>query len=134
MAIKRQPHNPMFKIMHGKQELMRFRAKNDRAATVEAHRQTKLLKLTDLALYRLHGEAGWWLIGELSPSYNQHPNYEEWKNICPNCHSTFTAHNHHEQFDSNSAAEDRVTLKCTDCGHVFWLREAFEAELARSMA
>jgi len=57
-------------------------------------------------------------------SHNQHPNYEQWKSICPKCRSQHTPHH-------NGSREYEVTLECSDCKHVFMLKEAFEAELKR---
>jgi hypothetical protein len=58
------------------------------------------------------------------PSYNQHPEYEQWKSICPKCRS---AHSRHH----SGSREYDVTLRCADCKDTFTLKEAFDAELAR---
>lgn len=58
-------------------------------------------------------------------AYNQHPMYERWKNICPQCGSEHTTH-------ANERAEEfAVVLKCTDCQNLFSLKEAFDAQLAK---
>jgi hypothetical protein len=59
MAIQRQPHNPMFRILDGSAELMRFRARNNGAAQAEARRQTAVWRKQDPSKrYGLERHAG----------------------------------------------------------------------------
>lgn len=44
MAIKRYPHSPMFRIVDGSKEMMRFRAKNAGTAKAECRKQTAVLR------------------------------------------------------------------------------------------
>jgi hypothetical protein len=64
---------------------------------------------------------------EPQPSYNQHPNYEEWKNICPNCRGRNTSHANNRQEEFN------VLLRCLDCSFTFDLEQAFKAEHQRQL-
>ncbi len=64
---------------------------------------------------------------EPQPTYNQHPQYEEWKNICPNCRSRNTTH------VNGRAEEFNVILRCTDCQFTFSLEQAFKAEQQRQL-
>lgn len=44
MAIKRQPHSTLWRIMDGSTELMRFRKNQTATAKAEARKQTSLLR------------------------------------------------------------------------------------------
>lgn len=46
MAIQRQPHKPLFRIMDGEREIMRFRAKNLQQAKSEFRKQTARILTT----------------------------------------------------------------------------------------
>lgn len=59
---------------------------------------------------------------EPKPSFNQHPQYEQWKNICPNCRSHSTTHY------NGKSEEFNVMLRCIECGYEFSLEQAFKAE------
>src|SRR5581483_6269777 len=61
---------------------------------------------------------------EPAPAFNQHPRYEKWKSICPHCRSIHTEH-------LDGSAEFAVRLRCTQCGTVFTLKEAFDMEVKR---
>lgn len=54
---------------------------------------------------------------DIQRTYSQHPMYEQWKNVCPQCSSQFTRHH-------SGSAEDKVVLEC-ECGQRFTLKEAF---------
>lgn len=65
-----------------------------------------------------------------APIINQHPLYEETKSICPKCHGRSTTHTETLGIERR-ADEASVQLKCTDCGHVFYLADAAKTEIAR---